>query len=156
MFSGGIRRRGQRGAAAVEAALVISAILVPLMLGVLYYGMYFWILQSAPMLDPNLDQAEFVGEYCPNNQQQLLTRVREAALVAIGNVDDGSGLPITLSSITATFSSYVPNGLGVDIRVSVTSSVMSETSILPLPNNGNIVNDSVIRLQNVHYSTGSC
>jgi Flp pilus assembly protein TadG len=36
-----VRARAERGAAAVEAGLV-STILMPLMVGVLVYGNYFW------------------------------------------------------------------------------------------------------------------
>jgi Flp pilus assembly protein TadG len=41
-----VRARTERGAAAVEAGLV-STILMPLMVGVLVYGNYFWHAQNA-------------------------------------------------------------------------------------------------------------
>jgi hypothetical protein len=146
--------RTDRGAVAVEAALAVSVILVPLMLGVFYYGYFLWKAQSQPLLDPNVDQAAFVGELCG---PELLDRVRAAALVTAENLDDGTHLPISLTDITATVVSFVPNGLGVDVRVSISAPVLEEKlSFLPLPNNGRIVSDALIRLENVRLKTAGC
>ena len=147
-------RRGQRGAVAVEAALMLSVILMPLMLGVFYYGYFLWKAQSTPLLDPNVDQAAFVGEIC---EGELLDRVRAAALVTAENLDDGTHLPIELTDITATVVNFVPNGLGVDVRVSISAPVLEELiAFLPLPNDGRIVSDAMIRLENVRLKTAGC
>jgi hypothetical protein len=146
------RRSDDRGAVAVEAALVGSFILVPLLLGILFYGYYFWKLQQVPLLDPNLDQAGFVGDLCGDD---LLARVKTAALVALENVDDGTGLPIASNNITTSLVNAVPGQLGVDIKISITTSVM-DSELLPLPNDGNLVNDVLIRLQNVRITTAGC
>jgi hypothetical protein len=136
----------------VEAALMISVLLMPLMLGVFYYGYFLWKAQSQPLLDPNVDQAAFVGEICGG---ELLARVSQAVLVTAENLDDGTRLPIKLQDVTATVVSAVPSGLGVDIRVSISAPVLQEKlSFLPLPNNGRIVSDAFIRLENVRLKTG--
>lgn len=145
---GGPHRRGQRGAVAVEFAVVSSALLVPLLLGALFYGYYLWKMQHVPLLDPNLDQAGIVGEMCPG---ELLARVKEAALVAMENV--GAGIPLASNDITTALVSAVPGQLGADVRVSITTSVMSSSPV-PLPHGGNVVNDVLIRLQNVVVKTG--
>lgn len=153
----GLPAVGERGAAAVETALLMSALLAPLMLGVLYYGLFFWKLQSVPTLDPNLDQAGFVGSYCASQGSQLADRVRAATLVSVQNVDEGSGLPISLEDIAVTVLDYVPGSLGVSVQVSIRVPVLEETlSFLPLPDDGNVVSDSVVRLQNVMISSESC
>lgn len=146
------RRRDQRGAVAVEAALVSSFILVPLLLGVLYYGFYLWKMQSVPLLDPNLDQAGFVGEVC---EGELLDRVKTAALVALENVDDAVGLPLTSNDVTTSLVHAVPGQLGVDVRISITTLVTSSSPV-PLPNGGNVVNDVMLRLENVVIKTAGC
>lgn len=139
---------------AVEAALVLSVILMPLTLGVFYYGYFLWKAQSQPVLDPNVDQAAFVGELCSG---ELLDRIRTAALVTAENLNDGTRLPIAVTDITATVVSYVPNGLGVDVQVSISAPVLEEKlSFLPLPNNGRIVSDALIRLENVRLKTAGC
>lgn len=150
-------RHAESGVAAVEAALLLSLVLAPLMLGVLYYGYFFWKLQRVPELDPNVDQASFVGTYCVGAIPDLLTRVRTAALVAAQNLDNGTDLPISLGDVTATVVSYTPDTLGLVVSVAFRTKVLNETvSFLPLPDDGNIVNDAQIRLENVKISSGSC
>jgi hypothetical protein len=149
------RPRGARGAVAVEAALMLSVILMPLMLGVFYYGYFLWKAQSQPLLDPNVDQAAFVGDLCG---PELLARVRDTVLVTATNLDDGTHLPISLSDITATLVDPLATGtLGVDVRVSISAPVLQEKlSFLPLPNNGRLVSDALIRLENVRLKTAGC
>jgi hypothetical protein len=152
----GRRRVGnESGTAAVETALLFSIVLGPLLLGLLYYGFFFWKAQAVPTLDPNLDQSGFVGYLCPAD---ILTRVRATTLIAVQNVDDGTDLPISLSDITATLLTPVSSTtLGVDVAVSINLHVMNEAlSFLPLPNNGSVISDAVIRLQNVRIKTTGC
>jgi hypothetical protein len=152
----GRRRVGdESGTAAVETALLFSVVLGPLLLGLLYYGFFFWKAQAVPTLDPNLDQSGFVGYICPAD---LLTRVKASTLIAVQNVDNGTGLPISLSDITTTLLTPVSSTtLGVDVAVSIRLHVTDKTlSFLPLPNGGNVVNDAVIRLQNVRIKTTGC
>jgi hypothetical protein len=146
-----------RGAVAVEAALLISFLLAPLLLGVLYFGAYFWKLQSVPVLDTNIDQSGIVGTFCAGALPQVVDRVRAAVLSNVQNIDASSQLPISLSDITATIDGYVPNGLGVDVKISITSHVLANTlDLVPVPNGGNVTSDAMIRLENVKISTGSC
>jgi hypothetical protein len=152
----GRRRVGnESGTAAVETALLFSIVLGPLLLGLLYYGFFFWKAQAVPTLDPNLDQSGFVGYLCPAD---ILTRVKATTLIAVQNVDDGTDLPISLSDITATLLTPVSSTtLGVDVAVSINLHVMNEAlSFLPLPNNGSVISDAVIRLQNVRIKTTGC
>lgn len=147
--------RSERGAAAVEAALLISSVLAPLMLGVLNYGHYFWQLQRVPELDPNIDQSSLVGTYCVNQLPDLLNQVRAAALLAANDLDDGSD-PLALSDITATVASYTLDAMGVVFNLSVSTNAQDELiPYLPLPDDGNVVSQSKIRVQNVKIS-GSC
>lgn len=149
--------RPERGAAAVEAALLISAVLAPLLMGVVNYGYFFWQAQRQPELDPNIDQAGIVGTYCVGQIPDLLTRVRAAALVAAENLDDSNDLPLTLADITATVASYTPDTLGLVVNVSFTTNVVDALiPYLPLPDDGNLSSDAQVRLQNVKISSGSC
>lgn len=153
----GARPRHERGAAAVETGLLTSAVLVPLMLGVINYGHYFWQLQRVSELDPNIDQSGLVGTYCAGQIPALMTRVKAAALVAADNLDAGGDLPLSLSNITATVVSYTPDTLGLLVNVSFTTDVADGLfDYLPLPDDGNLVSDSQIRLQNVKITSGSC
>lgn len=132
-------------------------ILMPLLLGVLTYGHYFWIAQRTPLLDPNFDQAGIVGSFCPNQVEDLLTRVRAATLVAIENVDSTGALPVAASGVTARVLDYVPGRLGVVVGVSVTTNAIDGLlSFLPLPRGGRIVSDAQVRLSNVVITSGTC
>ena len=143
---------------AVEAALLFSAVLAPLLIGVLQYGTYFWKAQHTPVLDPNLDQSGIVGTYCLGQIPDLLTRVRQAALVAAENVDDDTDdVALSLSDIAASVVSYTPDTLGLLVEVTFTVQVTAElVSFLPLPNDGDLVTSSQIRLENDKISSGSC
>ena len=143
---------------AVEAALVFSAVLAPMLLGVLQYGAYFWQAQHASLLDPNVDQSSLVGTYCTSQVPDLLTRVRQAALVAAQNVEDDTGTSsLSLSDIGATVVSYTPDELGLLVEVTFTVAVTTEVlSFFPLPDDGNLVTRSQFNLENVKISSGSC
>lgn len=144
------RPRADRGAAAVEAALVGSFILVPLLLGVLSFGYYLWKLQRVPLLDPQLDQTAFVGEIC---EGELVSRVRTATLTTLENAEDAASLPVSLSDITASVVPSEVGGLGVTVNIGVTVPLLT-SSFIPLPNDGNVTNDVQVRLQNVVLKTG--
>lgn len=143
----------------MEAALLFSTVLAPLLLGVLNYGYYFWQLQRVPQLDPNVDQAGIVGTFCTGQIPDLLTRVRESALVAAENVDSGTAgdLPLSLSDISAVVVSYTPDTLGLVVAVSFSSTVVdSLIPFLPLPDDGHVISSAQVRLENVKISSGSC
>ncbi len=58
------RRREERGAAAVEAALIASLLLAPLFSGVLYWGHFFWESQKVRTLDVTaIPQGSVAGTY---------------------------------------------------------------------------------------------
>ena len=150
-------RRTERGAAAVEAALLFSVVLVPLMLGVINYGFYFWQAQKAPELDPNIDQSGIVGTYCAGQIPDLLTRVEAAALIAAQNLDSGTDMAVSAGDITATLVSYTPDTLGLVVQVSFSTNVVDALiPYLPLPDDGNLLSSSQVRLQNVKITSGSC
>ena len=143
---------------AVEGALVFSAVLAPLLLGVLQYGAYFWQAQHTSLLDPNVDQSSIVGTYCTSQIPDLLTRVRQAALVAAQNVEDDTDTAnLSLSDVAASVVSYTPDALGLLVEVTFTVAVSDEVlSFFPLPDDGNLVTKSQVNLVNVKISSGSC
>ena len=154
---GRVRARPERGAAAVEAGLLVSAILVPLLMGVVNYGYYFWQLQRVPELDPNIDQSGIVGTYCTGQIPDLLTRVKASALVAAQNLDNGTDLPVSAGDITATVVSYTPDTLGLVVQVAFRTNVVDGLlPYLPLPDDGHLLSAAQVRLQNVKISSGSC
>jgi hypothetical protein len=144
------RRRDQRGVAAVEAGL-ISALLSPLMIGVLAYGQYFWQVQQQ-RIDPQVDQGAVYGAFAScSSLQNLLksTVVANAAHVT-------SGTPIDLDDVTAEIVDFVPNELGVDARLTVRVSVAQSAMSGLLPNGGEVVSDAYVHLDNVRLDVQTC
>lgn len=145
------RRRDERGTAVVEAGLV-TMFLAPLLMGVLWFGDHFWHQQSKDAYEPRVSQSQLVGSYL--SCEQLVSAVRQAALVNINNVSGNS--PISLDDVTARVIDYVPDQLGVEVELSVrVPGARSAVSNL-LPNNGDLVTESMTRLENVRVSSQSC
>ena len=71
-------RREQRGAAAVEFGLIVGAILVPLLLGVIQYGWYFYVAQTTGGAATHLTRRLAVGD-CWGSGQALTFAKNEVA-----------------------------------------------------------------------------
>lgn len=141
---------------AVEGALVAAAILVPLLLGVLYWGHYFWLAQRAEIEPPRLDQRLAIGT-CSNDQ--LTTRVKASVAQNVWALND-----TTLTSLGIS-ADQLPNlievtldevpGVGVDVHVRLSIPLTDELAgVLPLPNEGRLVRDLTQRLDYVDLTTG--
>ena len=141
----------QSGAAAVEAGLV-TTFLMPLLIGVLFYGNYFWHAQKVDAYAPRIAQGGIVGSQLTCDE--LVDRVKATVLSTVNGVR-GSGLPLlTADQITADVIEVLPT-VGAVVRVGVHVPVASSLTSL-LPNNGAVVTETTMRLQNVTLSTSSC
>jgi hypothetical protein len=144
---------GERGAAAVEAGLLVSFVLVPLLLGVLYYGNYFWRAQHVSAYAPRVPQAGVVGEL---SCSELVARVKQLALGAVADADHLLGSKLGLDDVAVDVVRVLPT-VGADVRVSVRVPAVSEAlAWLPLPHGGDLVSDVLVRLDNVSVTTTSC
>ena len=102
------RRRHERGAAAVEFALVLPILLV-ILLGILDFGLYYY------------------------NDLQLIHVARDAArYVSVGNIDDANAAidGATLVSTTIASRSVDPGSAGNEATVTLTATY---TLLTPLP-----------------------
>lgn len=146
-------RRDGAGAAAVEAALVLSAVVLPLLLGVLSYGQYFWQAQHVGVYQPRLPESSIVGTFtCAQLVDQVKTTV-QGSLPAVQGV---AGNVLPLSDIGVQVLDVLPT-IGATVQVSV--SVPADTALgglVPLPNGGNVVTEATYRLDNVMLTTDSC
>lgn len=146
-------RRTQRGAAAVESALVIGAILAPLLLGTIDYGRYFWIAQKADAYAIRIPEDGIVGEF---TCAELAARVKALVAGHVVDVGDATAVPVDVDDIVVRVVHVLPEG-GAVVEVSVTvSAVESLTSLVPMPSGGAIVVETTTRLQHVKVATGSC
>jgi hypothetical protein len=147
------RRKTAAGAAAVEGALVLSAVLLPLLLGVVQYGIYFWQAQRVPASVPRLPTDELVGTFACG---ELVARVTS---LLSGAPEDGSGASGLLrqeASITGVLVRPLA-GLGADVTVAMKTDAADEIfPLLPLPHDGAVLTEFTTRLDDVRITTGSC
>ena len=142
-------RRDQRGAAAVEAGL-ITALLSPLLMGLLGLGSTLWGMQGADAYEPRVDQAGVAGSYL--SCDALLSKVKDSVLVNAHNVSGSTD--INLDDITADVVDFVPDQLGVDVHVAVR--MQSHTDLGWLPFDRDVVLDSQLHLDYVVLDVESC
>lgn len=148
------RPRGQRGAAAVEGAILVLAVLAPLFSGVLYWGHYFWQAQRVSNLDvTGIPPGSVAGTY---DCQQLLSRVTSLLGDNVSSLSRQLGVPTSAIGTVVRVVRVLP-GIGVDVEVSVRVPVANElASLLPLPNNGAVLTVATQRLESVKVTTSSC
>jgi hypothetical protein len=130
----------QRGAAAVEAALVISFLLVPLLVGVVKFGFLIWDQQKQPPYDARIAPSEIVGRF---DCAQLVERVRTTV------VDNSAALatPLAADSVVVDVVEAAPTvGVLVEVRVNVPEASGS----------GPLVAEAASRLDHVTLTTETC
>lgn len=142
-----------RGAAAVEGALLTAFVLVPLLLGVMQYGFYFWKAQKVELIDLDIPQQQITGIYC--TEAALLQEVQN---LLNGNLSTIAGnLDVPSSAVALTSSIVETLDVGVVVELSLDVDLLNGvTGLLPLPGVGNVVRETTVRLQNVRIDGTSC
>ena len=145
------RRPSEHGAAAVETGLVVSVILIPLILGVLQWGDYFWKAQQVDTVTPGVPVGELAAAFtCQGLKDQVATTV-----AAVVSSLDGS-LAIDASDITVTVIEVLPDvGVTVQVHIEVPAT-NGLADLIPLPEGGAIVTDFTQRLDDVKVSDLTC
>jgi len=144
----GRHHRSERGVAAVEAGL-ITMFLSPFLGGVLWFGNYFW--QQQEMYEPTVTQTEVVGVF--GTCQDLVGAVKGSVLTNVNNVSGSTG--IDLDDIAVTVVDFVPDQIGVDVHISVRVPMVG-TMASWLPDDGDVVSEAIVRLENVRLTVASC
>lgn len=147
------RVRTHEGAVAVEAALVLCFVIVPLLLGVVHYGTYFWHAQRVDAYAWRIPQDAIVGRF---TCAELVARVQSLAAGLVANVGDALPAPPSPTGIVVDVIRVVPE-MGADVRIALTVPVVTQVlPWLPLPNGGAVVTEFLTRLENVQVTTTSC
>ncbi len=142
------RRRADRGAVGVEAALVLGFFLVPLMLGILAFGQYFWERQKVNGVNLSQGGAGIVGRLtCGDLKNQVLTLLQGT----LNNAGVSLGRPLTLDDIVLNVVRGTANSIGIDVELSVHVPIVSTISTF-LPDDGALVNAVLLKLDNVQLS----
>jgi hypothetical protein len=146
-------RRGERGAIAVEAAVILSVVVMPLLLGVLTYGNYFWQAQKTQPLAAQLPMQSIVGQF---TCAQLVDRVKTTVQNALPSITNLFSGVLPLDDIDVDVVNVLPT-IGVDILVSISVPAANQLGgLIPLPHGGDLVTEATYRLDNVQLTTAGC
>lgn len=145
------RARGESGAAAVEFGLVLLPLMV-LLLGLIQYGWYFYVSQSASAAAREAARQVIVGD-CWNPTGDVTSYVKAQAPMATSasyrtSGDGGASWTTDLSLNT------VAVGDLVEVKVAADGEIIGE--FLPLPNNGAITQVFEARLEDKTAGTPPC
>lgn len=147
-----MRARSERGAAAVEAGLV-TTVLMPLMVGVLVWGNYFWHAQKVEPYAARLPQGAVVGYNLTCDE--VVSLVKQAVVDLSTPVTDAYAPPeLELDDVVVTVVEVLPDASAV-VHIGVKTNVGSSLASW-LPNDGEVVNETTMRLENVTVDTSVC
>ena len=119
------RRRGDDGATAVEFALIFGLLLVPLVMGVLEYGWYFYTSQITGSAARETARRLSVGDCQDSGKAQAFARENSGF----------STLTLTFGSTSTQNNTLPPIGDTLRVQASTDGALFT---FLPLPNDGNI------------------
>ena len=143
--------RSERGVAAVEAGLV-TTFLMPLLAGVLFFGNWFWHDQKPDPAAIRLPQGSVVGYNL--TCEQVVTLVRQAVVDQSATLGNEYAPTLGLDQVAVEVVEVLPD-LSAVVNISVTTNIDESLSAW-LPNDGEIVTEASMRLENVTMSTSVC
>ena len=134
LLSRGLRRGREKGAVAVEFALVFCFLLIPLVMGMLDYGWYFYSSQVTGSATRETARRLSVGDCATGTQ--ALNHARAQSGFSTLNFNYGS---------TSALDGNLP-AIGSTLRVESTVSGKL-IGLIPLPNNGAITRTIDVRME---------
>ena len=148
------RQRGQRGAAAVEFALVMPLLLV-LVFGIIQYGWYFYAMQAGSSAVGDAARRVAVGN-CPaaSDVQTLIYNKLGGATTA-----SSSGGVTTTVTYTNTDGSAdtSPGHIGGSVLVTATFPTLNlHFPFIPVPNGGSVTRSTFARIEDTVPTQGAC
>jgi Flp pilus assembly protein TadG len=135
-------RRGQSGAAALEFGLIVGTIFIPLLLGIIQYGWYFYVAQTTGGAATHVARRLAVGD-CWGSGQALVFVKNEVA----------SQPSLTTLAMTPTSNSTAVIGT-TQLTVTVTSDG-DLIGFIPMPNGGTITRSVKTMIEDT-TSSGTC
>ena len=146
------RARSERGVAAVEAGLV-TTVLMPLMVGVLVWGNYFWHAQKVEPYAARLPQGALVGYNL--TCEEVVSLVKQAVVDLSKPVADAyAPAELELDDVVVEVVEVLPDASAV-VTIGVSTNVGSSLASW-LPNDGEVVKETTMRLENVTVDTSVC
>jgi Flp pilus assembly protein TadG len=147
------RRRDQRGASAVEFALVMLP-LIYLVFGIIQYGLYFWAMQAGTSATSDAVRRLTVGDCHSTTELKQFLHNRL-----------GGSSPTPVSGITTTevykeadgSADTSPGTVGGSVSLTITyDSINMNFPFIPLPGDGEVTRTVFGRVEDTTGITGGC
>jgi Flp pilus assembly protein TadG len=146
---GSRRKKDQSGAAALEFGLIVGTILIPMLLGVIQYGWYFYVSQTAGGAATHITRRMAVGD-CWGTGQALAFVKNE---VASNATQTTFAVAVSPPSPTATTNTTAVIG-ATQLTVTVTADG-DLMNFLPMPHGGTITRSVSTMIEDT-TSSGTC
>jgi Flp pilus assembly protein TadG len=149
-----LRRRDDRGAAAVEFALVLIPMLY-LVFGLIQYGWYFYAMQSGSSAVGNAARRVAVGNCQTVAQVQTMLKNN---LGPATTASSASGVATTITYTKADGTTMAaPGQIGGSVTVTATFPTMNmHFPFIPVPNGGSVTRTNVARIEDLASTEGTC
>jgi Flp pilus assembly protein TadG len=136
------RHRPENGAAALEFGLIVGTILLPLLLGVIQYGWYFYVSQTTGGAATHVARRLAVGDCWGTNE----------ALTLVKNEVASSPTQTTLAKTPTANSGAVIGATQLTVTVTADGDLIG---FLPMPNNGTVTRTVKTMIEDT-TSSGTC
>ena len=144
-----LRNRRERGAAALEFGLIVGTILIPLLLGVIQYGWYFYVAQTTGGAATHVTRRLAVGDCWGSGEALAFVKSEVASKPADTTYD------ITVSPPSPTSTTNTTAAIGsTQLTVTVTSKA-DLVGFLPMPHGGRITRTVKTMIEDTN-SSGTC
>jgi Flp pilus assembly protein TadG len=143
--------RGERGAAAVEFALLMPIMLL-LVLGMVQYGLYFWSAQGGSSAAREAARRAAVGDYT------ACTVFKDDVRSRIDSLGDAANATITRTYTNGGSNTAAAVEVGDVVTVSVSfTSIDLNIPLIPFMNQGRVTQSADARVESVPTDTvGNC
>jgi Flp pilus assembly protein TadG len=149
------RERGQRGAAAVEFALVLIPMLY-IIFGLIQYGLYFYSMQSGSSAVNNAVRRIVVGNCTTTAQVQTLI-YNDLGAATTASSASGVTTTVTYQSADGTKTVAAPGEIGGAVTVTATYPIVNlHFPFIPTPNSGTVTRTNVGRIEDLSSTQGTC
>jgi len=148
------RRREDRGAAAVEFALILPIMLL-LLFGLIQYGYYFYAMQAGSSAVGDAARRMAVGNCTTTGQVQTLLKNK---LGPATTANSPGGITVTIDYTNVDGSGgTAPGEIGGSVQVTATFPTLDiHFPLIPVPGGGTVTRSSFARIEDTSATQGQC
>ena len=148
------RQRGQRGAAAVEFALVMPLLLV-LVFGIIQYGWYFYAMQAGSSAVADAARRVAVGN-CQTTAQAQTLIYNKLGGATTASSSSGVTTTVAYANLDGTPDTS-PGHIGGSVLVTATFPTLNlHFPFIPVPNGGSVTRSTFARIEDITATQGAC